>query len=323
VTRGEAILVIKLSALGDVILAFPAFERIRAAHPDAHITLLTTAPFEDLARAGPWFDEVDPAGRPRSVREFVALVRRLRRARFARVYDLQGVDRTNLYFQLMRPFPPPWSGVAAGCALPHRNRARMAMHTLERQAEQLNDAGLMPAEATAPGAAAAPDVRWLADLAAPLDVAHGRAALLVPGASPRRPRKRWPAERFAALAGELARAGFEVSVLGGPAEADLGARIEAAAPGVTNRVGRTDLAQIARLAAGAAVAVGNDTGPMHLIAAAGAPAVCLFSGDSDPALCAPRGRVSVLREADLADLGVERVFRASLEAARPPDAAAP
>ena len=42
----EKVLVIKLSALGDFVLAFPAFERIRAAHPRAKITLLTTAPFE-------------------------------------------------------------------------------------------------------------------------------------------------------------------------------------------------------------------------------------------------------------------------------------
>ena len=43
------VLVIKLSAVGDFVLAFPAFERIRAAHRDAKITLLTTPPFEGLA----------------------------------------------------------------------------------------------------------------------------------------------------------------------------------------------------------------------------------------------------------------------------------
>jgi ADP-heptose:LPS heptosyltransferase len=65
------------------------------------------------------------------------------------------------------------------------------------------------------------------------------------------------------------------------------------------------------------VAVGNDTGPMHLIAAAGAPSISLFSADSDPALCAPRGRVTVLSEASLADLPVERVWRAVHAALNP------
>jgi ADP-heptose:LPS heptosyltransferase len=58
--------------------------------------------------------------------------------------------------------------------------------------------------------------------------------------------------------------------------------------------------------------VGNDTGPMHLIAAAGAPSVCLFSADSDPALCAPRGAVTVLREPNLADLAVAAVLDAAV-----------
>jgi hypothetical protein len=50
---------------------------------------------------------------------------------------------------------------------------------------------------------------------------------------------------------------------------------------------------------------------MHLIAAAGAPSVVLFSAHSDPALCAPRGRVTVLREAALADLAVGAVMAAA------------
>lgn len=278
-SRRTEILVIKLSALGDMILAFPAFARIRAAHPDARITLLTTPPFAELARSGPFFDAVDPGGRPRRVGELIALVRRLRRARFARVYDLQGVDRTNLYFQLLRPFPPPWSGVAAGCALPHRNAGRMRMHTLERQAEQLNHAGLAPVEPVEPGAAAPPDVSWLASRAPQAERTARPLALIVPGASPRRPRKVWPTENFADLARGLLGEGFAVSIIGGPGEARIGEAIAAGAPGARDLTGRTSLAQLARLGEVAAVAVGNDTGPMHLLAATGAPSVSLFSGN--------------------------------------------
>jgi ADP-heptose:LPS heptosyltransferase len=309
------ILVIKLSALGDMILAFPAFARIRAAHPDARITLLTTPPFAALARSSPFFDEVDPAGRPRRLGELFALAQRLRRARFARVYDLQGVDRTNLYLQLLRPFPPAWSGVAAGCALPHRNPHRMRMHTLERQAEQLNHAGLAPVEPVERGAAPAPDVSWLAAQAAPADRPGRPLALLVPGASPRRPRKLWPAENFTALARSLLGEGFAVSVVGGPAETVVGEAIAVGAPGARDLTGRTSLAELARLGEVATVAVGNDTGPMHLLAASGAPAVSLFSDDSNPDLCAPRGQVRVIRSADLSELEVAPVLAAAMDAA--------
>jgi len=67
---------------------------------------------------------------------------------------------------------------------------------------------------------------------------------------------------------------------------------------------------ISALAARATVAIGNDTGPMHLIAAAGAPTLVLFSSASDPKLCGPRGHVAVLQADKLDDLAVEEVARA-------------
>jgi ADP-heptose:LPS heptosyltransferase len=75
--------------------------------------------------------------------------------------------------------------------------------------------------------------------------------------------------------------------------------------------GQTDLIAVAAISARARLAVGNDTGPMHLAAAMGCPCLVLFSGDSDPALTAPRGPGGawpvVLRETDLTALPVERV----------------
>jgi ADP-heptose:LPS heptosyltransferase len=314
-TADARILVIKLSALGDVVQAFPAFDRIRTAHPGAYITLLTTPPYASLAAAGPWFDAVEADGRPASAVGALRLVRRLRRRRYDVVYDLQGNDRTNALFQALRPFPPRWSGVAFGCALPHRNPHRMRLHTLERQAEQLRDAGVWPDAPSAPGAAPAPDVSWMLALRPiiPAEVsAEARPlALLVPGAAPHRPAKRWPAARYADLARRLEDLGFAVPLLGGPAEADLAREIVAGAPGAIDLVGQTDFAGLVALGARAALAVGNDTGPMHLLAAAGAPSVCLFSADSDPALCAPRGAVTVLREPDLAGLAVQTVLDAA------------
>jgi ADP-heptose:LPS heptosyltransferase len=136
----------------------------------------------------------------------------------------------------------------------------------------------------------------------------GPYALLVPGASALRPGKRWPAEDYARLARWLLDRGVQVAVIGGPGEAGIGAHITAAAPGALDLTGRTDYAQIAGLGARAALAVGNDTGPSHLIAATGAPTLVLFSGESDPALCAPRGRrVELLQCEQLADLPVGAV----------------
>lgn len=305
------ILVIKLSALGDVILAFPAFARLRAFHPDAYITLLTTPPFEGLTRKSGLFDDVETDGRPASVRGWLGLMRRLRHARYDRVYDLQTNDRTQLIFQLLRPSPPVWSGTALGCALPHPNPGWARQHALERHAEQLNAAGVSPRAPSAPGAAPGPDLAWAARLATPMPRASFDV-LLAPGSSPRHPAKRWPADRFGALAAALAERGLRVAIVGGASERPLAAAVRAAAPAAVDLTGRTDLVTLAALGAGARLVVGGDTGPVHLASAAGAPAVVLFSAASDPARNAPRGRVEVLSRADLATLSAETVLEAAI-----------
>ena len=113
-TADQRILVIKLGALGDMIQAFAPFAQIRRAHPDARISLLTTPPFADLARRSGLFDEVQIDGRPSGVLAHLRLFRRLRRARYDRVYDLQTSGRSKNYFYGFWPAPPLWSGISAG-----------------------------------------------------------------------------------------------------------------------------------------------------------------------------------------------------------------
>ncbi len=149
----KKVLVIKLGALGDFVLALAAMKKIREAHPRAKITLLTTPPFEALAKLSPYFNTVETDGRPSDFGDLTALLGRLRKARYDRVYDLQTNSRTNWYFQALRPFAPQWSGIAAGCSLPQRGKARYHMHTLERHADQLKQAGIWPDAPAEPGGA--------------------------------------------------------------------------------------------------------------------------------------------------------------------------
>lgn len=305
----ERILVIKLGALGDFIQALGPAAAIRRRHPEAEITLLTTPPFAALGDAAPWFDRVWTDDRPAWWRfgAWFSLRRLLREADFAMVYDLQTSDRSGVYFRLLGPGRrPDWSGIAPGCSHPHANPGRDFMHTVDRQAEQLAMAGI----AEVPP----PDLSWLdADLA-PLDLGAGPHVLMVPGGAAHRPGKRWPAERYGALARILGERGFTPLVLGTREEGALAGAIRAAAPGARDLTGRTSLAQITALGRLAAGAVGNDTGPMHLLAAVGCPLTVLFSDASDPALCAPRGpvedQVVVLREMPLSALDPAEVAAA-------------
>lgn len=302
-----AILVIKHGALGDLVQAFGPFAAIRAHHPGARIDLLTTPPFAALMARAPWFDRVLTDDRPPwwHLPAQLALAHRLAAARYARIYDLQTSARSSRLLTWMRLFgaQPEWSGIARGASHPHANPSRDVMHTQDRQREQLALAGLT--------AFPAPDLGWLDGDARRFDLPP-RFALLIPGAAPHRPAKRWPAEHYGALAVHLTATGRPPVVLGTPAEAPLAAAIRETCPAARDLTGQTTIPDIAVLARRADLAVGNDTGPMHLIAAIGAPSLVLFSADSDPALCAPRGsQVRILRVPDLRDLPPAQVIEAA------------
>ena len=297
------ILVIRLGALGDFVLSFGPFAAIRAHHPGAHISLLTTAPYAELAERAPWFDAVLIDRRP-AAWEVLGLLRLRRQLRgFDLVYDLQTSFRSSAYFVLAGH--PPWSGIAPGCALPHANPKRDFMHTLERQREQLAMAGIADFPA--------PDLSWLTGVAPRFDL-PARYALLVPGAAPHRAAKRWPAERFGELGKHLLARGIVPVVLGTTREGPLAATIRRSCPGAIDLIGRTTLLDIAAIATDAEIAIGNDTGPMHLAAAVGCRCVVLFSSASDPALTAPRGPggswPTVLRRSALDQLAVDEIIAA-------------
>jgi ADP-heptose:LPS heptosyltransferase len=305
---GERILIIKLGALGDVVQALGAVTAIRRHHAGAHITALTTPLFAPIFSACPDVNETWTEDRPRAwqIGTWLALRRRLRDAGFSRVYDLQTSGRSSLYFHLLGPGArPEWSGIARGCSHPDADPARNAKHDLDRQRDQLAAAGITRVPE--------PDLGWMPGGIDPFDL-PARIALLAPGSAPHRRDKRWPVAHFAALARGLTERGLAPVVVGGADEREIG-RALARDAGARDLTGQTTFGELVALARAAGIAVGNDTGPMHLIAAAGCRSVVLFSRASDPALCAPRGRaVSVLRRPDLADLAPAEVLRATADA---------
>ncbi len=303
-----AILVIKLGALGDWVQALGPFAAIRRHHADAPVTLLTGEPYAELSRASGYFDRVWVDVRPRvhQIGGWLGLRRRLRGGGFRRVYDLQTSDRSAFYFRLFWPGPyPEWSGTARGCSHPHANPRRDTMHTVERQAEQLNIAGITEVPEG--------DLSWAradGDVAARFGLS-GAYALLVPGGAAHRPGKRWPAARYGEIGRRLAADGIAPVLLGAAAEGGVLEGVRAVCAEARSLAGRTSLADIVALARGAVVALGNDSGPMHLVALADCRCVVLYSDQSDPALCGQRGpAVTILRRPRLADLPADEVAAA-------------
>jgi ADP-heptose:LPS heptosyltransferase len=101
--------------------------------------------------------------------------------------------------------------------------------------------------------------------------------LLIPGSSADHPEKRWPHDRFAEIARWVSDVGVTPVIVGTKAEGDIGNQIMKLEPRAKSIIGRTDLFQLATLSERALLAIGGDTGPMHLAAAARTPGVCLFA----------------------------------------------
>lgn len=305
--NAEKILVIKLSALGDFIQALGAMRAIREHHPAAHITLMTTKMFMPFAQRCGYFDEVWIDTKPKAfeIGAWIALRKKLRAAKFSRVYDLQNNDRTGMYFRLFsKRERPEWVGTAKGASHANTSPHRTAGHAFDGHMQTLGLAGIQNVRIDR--------MEWIReDL--PFDI-KTPYVLLVPGCSPQHPYKRWPAAHYAALANALYERGMTPVILGTLAEQEIVDEIAAQCPQAQNLAGKTNLMQIAVLARNAAGAVGNDTGPIHIIAATGCPSVCLFSGRSNPVRHAPKGEnTRVLQEQNLDDLAVEDVLQGLLQ----------
>ncbi len=279
----EHILIIKHGALGDIILASGHIKAICEHHPEAHITCLTGRSYVSLLNNCPFVDEVWCDDKPRMFppKGWLKLRGILHRHTFSWVYDLQTSTRSTSYWWLFDWPKPKWSGIALFGSHPQRGNARHSMHTTEQLNDQLRIAGI--------ATDGAPDITWLN---ASIDDLHvpSRYALLVPGGAPHRLDKRWPAVYYGEIARYLLAEGITPILIGTAAEENALAEIQSIAPECLNLCARTNIEQIATLARNALWAVGNDTGPMHIIAAAGAPSLVLFSKASSPQKSAPNGR---------------------------------
>jgi ADP-heptose:LPS heptosyltransferase len=97
------ILIIKLGALGDMVQAASAFAALRQFHKKDHLTLLTTAPYQELAQKMGYFDEIliDERFKLFELSKLCKFRKYLRSQGFQKIYDLQNVDRTRLYSYLI------------------------------------------------------------------------------------------------------------------------------------------------------------------------------------------------------------------------------
>lgn len=269
------ILIIKLGALGDVILATPHIKRIVEAHPDARVTLLTAPEYAVLVQGHPGLEVV--TFRRRGLAEMLRVIAWLRRSRFGVVYDLQGSLRSRIMTHV--------SGAGRRIG---RRPAGVYTRTPAMTGGDLHACDELNRLLEAAGIDSAPPQAWLPDMreararvTAWLRV-HGlqdaRYVILHAGSSARWPSKRWAEAHYTELARALEARGCRVVWIGDEAERALNRRLARQAG--LDAAGEFSLLELLALGQLAGFAVVNDSGPMHVLSAAAIP-VYAFFGPTD------------------------------------------
>ena len=301
------VLLVRLSAIGDVIMSSGLIPVLRAAWPHAEIVWLTDESNVPLLRHNPRLAKVIAlprrrwAGLWRAGRRLDAMgearrfVRDLRARRFDLAIDLQGLFKSGVWVRL--------SGAPLRIGLGSREGSGLLMTRVvgrEVSDDRLGKEYRRLAQALGLDAA-----RFAMDIVpSPQDEARAAEALAAVGVRgdycvlapfTTRPQKHWIDERWAQLAQRFAAEhGWRAVVLGGPADRDRGAAIAVAAGDTAaSLAGATSLTEAAAVIRGARLLVGVDTGLTHLGVAMATPTLALF-GSTCPYLRAPEGRLQVV-----------------------------
>ena len=293
------ILVVKLSAIGDVIHALPVSYAIKESYPDAHLTWVVEPAAYPILEDNPYIDDIIlfEKAKFRSfggfLRAFGPLRRRLRRRRYDAALDLQGLFKSAaIIFNARAKRRLGTANMREGASLISRpvTGEHAHGHIVERYLDVARAIGCRVDEVRFPVAVSARDAAAAEIVLARAGVPEGRR-IIVLAIGANWPNKRWPVAHFAALSDRLYRAHFlPVLVGGGRLDETLAQDIMAATeiPPI-NLVGRTNLKQLAHVFTRAELVVGGDTGPVHLAAGLGTPTVMLM-GPTDANRNGPYGQ---------------------------------
>jgi lipopolysaccharide heptosyltransferase I len=301
------ILLIRPTALGDVSRTVPAVVSLRQAFPTARIDWLVAEAFADVVRHHPMLDGLVSFARnrlahfglkPSATREGLALAKRLRQARYDRVYDLQGLFRSGLFTRLTHA--PRRVGFADARELAWlgynvRHRVDPQLHTVDRMLGLLQADGIDPVRDLRLYVGDA-DRRWFAQFKTEHSLS-GRYSCIAPTA--RWGCKCWPLERYASVARRLlrdGRAGRHLIILASPAERPavqpmldmLHHNRRQGDVDISSRVlfPLTSVGQMMALLSDTKLLVCNDSAPLHIAVGFDRPIVAVF-GPTDPAHVGP------------------------------------
>jgi heptosyltransferase-1 len=299
------LLIVRLSAMGDVLHALPAVGALRLATPEIRFSWVVEERWADLIRCTrvhdgaalkPIVDEVHTVNLKqwrqsltsiRTWKEIHSAVSQLRRAACDAAVDFQGAARSALLARLSR------APTIYGFAEPRENVASMFYTSAVRaKAKHVIAQNLELASAVVHHELRAAQIEFTGAVPASPAQPPGYV-ILNPGAG--WGAKQWAAERYGQVAKHLAdRLQLRCLINAGPGEDELVRSAQSASDGAAQPISCSPV-ELVHILRGACLFIGGDTGPMHLAAAMGVPVVAVF-GPTDPARTGPfRTRSIVLR----------------------------
>ncbi len=279
--QSPRILIVRLSAIGDVIHGVPVLCALREALPDAFLGWVVEGRAGDLLEDHPALDALVrvPRGWLKSPREIWRLRRRLHELRFDTAIDLQCLTKSAIAAWLSGARRRIGKGGSDGRELSRWFHNELVAcggsHVIEHYLDLLGPLGITSPAVRFDLTERADDARMADEFLRASGLTTGRFAIVNPGAG--WPSKIWPAERYGELARRLAKAHGVASVAawGVPSELPLAERIVATSGGHARLASPTSMTELAALCRRAAIFVGSDTGPMHLAVAVGVPTISL------------------------------------------------
>jgi lipopolysaccharide heptosyltransferase I len=281
------IVLVRLSALGDIVHTWPLAEAIRAARPDAHLTWVVEAPFAPLVDGHPAVDAVlTTATRRWRKRPFAASTGAEIGSLKSRFHELAPDLAIDAQGTFKSAAVTHWTGAPrrVGLARPWRREliagivlnetidgSSASPHVVATNLELVRAVGGSP-----PGGSVAPDGRWLLERVPAAHVLPWAFpfAVLLPGAG--QADKILSPVVLAETADHLVRRGLTAVVAWGPGERKRAEEVLSHAGDGVVLAPETDLLELAGLLAAANMVVGGDTGPVHLAAALGVPTLAVF-----------------------------------------------
>ena len=276
------IAVLRGGGLGDLLFALPAVAALRAAYPQAALTLLGTPLHQELlhntrgpvgdVRVLPFAEGVRPG--PENAGDIERFFRDMASENFDLAIQLHGGGRFSNPF--LRRLGARYSAGLRTSDAAQLDRSVPYVYYQHEPLRALEVVGLVGAPPVALEARLQPLPEFVAQAESLLDGEASPVVAIHPGASD--PRRRWPAELFGEVAAACAADGCRVLVVGAAEDKDLASQVVDAACSrqVTSLAGQLDLGTLAALLTRCNVLLGNDSGPRHLAQALGTPTVGLF-----------------------------------------------